>query len=112
MKTHPDRGYNMMKHIPQLKDILPGMHSHHEQLDGKGYPQGLKGEEIPLIARIIMVADCFDAMTTKRPYQDPAPIDQVLGTIRSQVGKRYDERVVEALIRGVQTGRIIPHSAT
>lgn len=112
MKTHPARGYEMMKQIPQLKDIIPGMYSHHEQLDGKGYPQGLKGDEIPMIARIIMVADCFDAMTTKRPYQDPAPTDYVLGIIRSLSGKKYDERVVEALVRGVKTGRIIPHTAT
>ena len=111
MKTHAARGYEMMKHIPQLNDILPGIHSHHEHLDGKGYPQGLKGDEIPMIARVIMVADCFDAMTTKRPHQDPAPIDQVLAEIRSLSGKTYDEKVVEALVRGVKTGQIIPHLA-
>lgn len=112
MKTHPQRGYEMMKHIPQLKDIIPGIYCHHEQLDGKGYPQGLKGDELAMIARIIMVADCFDAMTTKRPYQDPAPIDHVLGVIRSLTPDKYDPRVVEALVRGVKTGRIIPHTAT
>lgn len=112
MKTHATRGYEMMKHIPQLNDILPGIYSHHEHLDGKGYPQGLKGDEIPMIARVIMVADCFDAMTTKRPHQDPAPIDQVLAEIRSLSGKAYDERVVEALVRGVKTGQIIPYLAT
>jgi HD-GYP domain-containing protein (c-di-GMP phosphodiesterase class II) len=108
MKTHTTRGYDMMKHIPQLNDILPGLQSHHEQIDGNGYPEGLKGEEIPMIARVIMVADCFDAMTAKRPYQNPAPIDQVLHTIRSLAGTRYDEHVVNALVRGVETGRILP----
>jgi len=88
------------------------MHSHHEQIDGMGYPLGLKGDQIPLIARVISVADCFDAMTTKRPYQDPIPIDAVLGHIRSLAGRKYDEGAVDALIRGVKTGRIIPHSAT
>lgn len=108
MKTHTTRGYDMMKHIPQLNDILPGLQSHHEQIDGNGYPEGLKGDEIPMIARVIMVADCFDAMTTKRPYQDPAPIEQVLDTIRSLSGSRYDKQVVNALVRGVETGRIRP----
>jgi HD-GYP domain-containing protein (c-di-GMP phosphodiesterase class II) len=112
MKTHTTCGYEMMKHIPQLKDILPGIHSHHEHLNGKGYPRGLKGNEIPMIARVIMVADCFDAMTTKRPHQDPAPIDQVLAEIRSLSGKSYDEKAVEALVRGVKTGQIIPYLAT
>ena len=107
MKTHPTKGYELLKHIPQLKEITPGMQFHHEQLDGKGYPLGLKGNEIPMIARIITVADCFDAMTTIRPYQDPAPIEYVLAMIRSAAGIKYDEHVVEALVRGVRTGRII-----
>jgi putative nucleotidyltransferase with HDIG domain len=112
MKTHTTRGYEMLKHIPQLKDIIPGLQSHHEQLDGNGYPQGLKGNEIPMIARIIMVADCFDAMTTARPYQEPAPIDYVLNVILSSAGTKYDQRVVEALIQGVETGRIVPSSSS
>lgn len=108
MKTHTTRGYEMLKHIPRMEDVARVLHSHHEQLDGTGYPQGLKGDEIPMISRIIMVADCFDAMTTARPYQDPAPIDYVLGVIRSSAPQKYDERVVEALIHGVKTGRIVP----
>ena len=107
MKTHPTRGYELLKHIPQLKDILPGMRFHHEQLDGKGYPLGLKGDEIPMIARVITVADCFDAMITIRPYQDSAPIEYVLGMIRSAAGVKYDEHVVEALVHGVRTGCIV-----
>jgi HD-GYP domain-containing protein (c-di-GMP phosphodiesterase class II) len=110
MKTHIIRGYELLKDIPQLKDTTPGMRYHHEQLDGKGYPHGLKGEEIPMIARIIAVADCFDAMTTIRPYQAPLPIESVLAMIRSAAGVKYDETVVEALARGVRTGRIMPRS--
>jgi HD-GYP domain-containing protein (c-di-GMP phosphodiesterase class II) len=112
MKTHTTRGFEMLKHIPQLKDIIPGLQSHHEQLDGRGYPQGLKGNEIPMIARIIMVADCFDAMTTSRPYQEPAPIDYVLKVISSAAGTKYDQRVVEALVQGVKMGCIVPISAS
>ncbi len=110
MKTHTTRGHEMLKNIPQLKDIIPGLQSHHEQLDGKGYPQGLKGDEIPMIARIIMVADCFDAMTAARPYQEPAPLDYVMGVICSSAGTKYDKRVVEALVQGVQAGSIVPQS--
>jgi putative nucleotidyltransferase with HDIG domain len=110
MKTHTTLGYEMLKHIPRMKDIARVLHSHHEQLDGNGYPQGLKGDEIPMISRIITVADCFDAMTTARPYQDPAPLDYVLDVIRASAPQKYDARVVEALIQGVRTGRIVPMS--
>jgi HD-GYP domain-containing protein (c-di-GMP phosphodiesterase class II) len=107
LKTHTTRGYELLKDIPQLREILPGIRSHHEQLDGKGYPSGLRGDEIPMIARIIAVADCFDAMITARPYQAPASTEQALEMIRSAAGLKYDDRVVDALINGVRTGRIM-----
>jgi HD-GYP domain-containing protein (c-di-GMP phosphodiesterase class II) len=110
MKTHATRGCELLEHIPQLHDITPGIRYHHEQMDGKGYPQGLKGAEIPMIARVIAVADCFDAMTTARPYQDPAPVGYVLGMIRSAAGIKYDARVVEALVEVVRTGLIMTRS--
>jgi HD-GYP domain-containing protein (c-di-GMP phosphodiesterase class II) len=106
MKTHATRGYELLKDIPSLKKILPCIQFHHEQLDGKGYPQGLKGEGIPLNARIVTVADCFDAMITTRPYQDPTSTEQALGILRSGAGVKYDVRAVDALIQGVRTGRI------
>ena len=107
MKTHATRGCELLEQIPQLHDITPGIRYHHEQMDGKGYPHGLKGAEIPMIARVIAVADCFDAMTTTRPYQDPAPVGYVLGMIRSAAGVKYDEQVVEALVQSVRAGRIL-----
>jgi len=107
VKTHTTRGYDLLKQIPQVRSFIPGMLLHHEQLDGKGYPHGLQGNEIPMMARIITVADCFDAGTTIRHYQDPAPVEYVVAMIRSAAGIKYDERVVEALVRGVRTGRII-----
>lgn len=110
IKTHTTRGYELLKDVPQLKDILPGVRSHHEQLDGKGYPHGLKGDEIPMIARIISVADCFDAMITARPYQDPTPTEHALGLLRYAAGIKYDSRVVEALVQGVRIGRIMTRS--
>src|SRR5437762_13044014 len=69
MKTHPQKGYKIMSQIPAIRDFLPGMYMHHEMINGKGYPQGLKGDEIPMQALIVSVADTFDAMTTDRPYQ-------------------------------------------
>src|SRR5258706_4110878 len=69
MKLHPTKGAAIMSAIPQLADIIPGMRHHHEKWEGGGYPDGLKGEEIPTLARIVTVADTFDAMTTTRPYQ-------------------------------------------
>jgi HAMP domain-containing protein len=68
MKTHPQKGYKIMSQIPAMKDFLPGMYMHHEMVNGKGYPQGLTDEQIPLQAKIVSVADTFDAMTIDRPY--------------------------------------------
>ena len=83
----PDHGA-----IPQLKWIIPGMKYHHEKWDGTGYPDGLAGEEIPMLARIIAVADTFDAMTTTRPYQKAMKLDYVVSRIRSFSGTRFDSR--------------------
>ena len=107
IKTHTTRGYDLLKQFPEVRDVTPGILLHHEQLDGKGYPHGLKGDEIPMMVRVITVADCFDAGTTIRHYQDPAPVEYVVAMIRSAAGIKYDERVVDALVRGVRTGRII-----
>lgn len=106
MKTHPQQGYKIMSQIPAMKDFLPGMYMHHEMVDGAGYPQGLKGDEIPLQAKIISVADTFDAMTTDRPYQKGMNLTDALKRIESFVGTRYDARVVEALIAACEDGQI------
>src|SRR6202034_126313 len=69
MKTHTTKGANILRPVTQLAEMLPGIELHHEALDGRGYPYGLKGEQIPLLAKVIAVADTFDALTTNRPYQ-------------------------------------------
>jgi HAMP domain-containing protein len=86
MKKHPQKGYKIMSQIPAMKEFLPGMYMHHEMVDGNGYPQGLKGDEIPLMGRIVSVADTFDAMTTDRPYQKAMEFDAALARIESFVG--------------------------
>jgi HD-GYP domain-containing protein (c-di-GMP phosphodiesterase class II) len=106
MKQHPTKGANIMRPVAQLKDMLPGIELHHEHFNGGGYPYGLKGEEIPLMARIIAVADTLDAMTTNRPYQSAMEIDEALELIRRIAGTKFDVRVVDALDAVVQSGTL------
>jgi HD-GYP domain-containing protein (c-di-GMP phosphodiesterase class II) len=106
MKTHTTQGAAIMAQIPKMKDILPGLRSHHERWRGGGYPDGLAGEQIPLMARIIAVADTFDAMTTDRPYQRAMPFQAAVERINQLKGVALDEHVVEAFNRAVQTGQI------
>src|SRR5262249_52624609 len=96
MKTHPDKGASIIQQVAQLADIIPGMRSHHENFDGSGYPQGLKGEDIPMFGRLITVADTFDAMTTDRPYQKAFTLEFALNRIRSMATIKYDPKVVDA----------------
>ncbi len=106
MKTHPQRGYKIMSQIPAMKEFLPGMYMHHEMVNGKGYPQGLTDKQIPLQAKIVSVADTFDAMTIDRPYQKGMLLPEALKRIREFIGTRYDGAVVEALVAGCRKGTI------
>ncbi|MBA2733796.1 MAG: HD domain-containing protein [Acidobacteria bacterium] len=110
MKQHPQKGFKIMSQIPAMREFLPGMYMHHEMIDGNGYPQGLKGDEIPMQARIVSVADTFDAMTTDRPYQRAMKFDDALARIKSLVGTRYDERVVASLMAACESGQVRPGS--
>jgi HD-GYP domain-containing protein (c-di-GMP phosphodiesterase class II) len=111
MKAHPAKGAAIMEAIPQLADIIPGMKYHHEKWEGGGYPDGLKGEQIPLQARIVAVADAFDAMTTTRPYQKAMEVGYVLERLRELANKRFDTNVIEALVRSHGKGDLIPQDA-
>ncbi|QYO66036.1 HD domain-containing phosphohydrolase [Leptolyngbya sp. 7M] len=106
MKTHPVKGYKIMSQIPAMREFLPGMYMHHEMVNGEGYPQGLIGDQIPLQAKIVSVADTFDAMTIDRPYSKGMQLQEALDRIRQLVGTRYDGAVVEALVRGCNAGEI------
>lgn len=110
MKQHPQKGYKILSQIPAIKDFLPGMYMHHEMIDGQGYPQGLRGDEIPLMGRIVAVADTFDAMTTDRPYQQAMKFEDAVARIQSFVGTRYDARVVAAFTEACNEGQIRPGS--
>ncbi len=106
MKTHTTKGANILRPVTQLAEMLPGIELHHEALDGRGYPYGLQGDQIPLLARVIAVADTFDALTTNRPYQQAHTPDQALQIIKNLAGKRLDPKAVEALLAVYGRGEI------
>jgi putative nucleotidyltransferase with HDIG domain len=106
MKTHTTRGANIMRPVSQLKDMLPGIELHHEHMDGRGYPYGLSGPQIPVMARIIAVADTLDAMTTNRPYQSAMDLAYALGRIKALAGSKFDQTVVTALESAVTAGKL------
>ena len=106
MKQHPAKGAAIMSGVAQLIDIIPGMKYHHEKWSGGGYPDGLEGEQIPMQARIVAIADTFDAMTTNRPYQKAMELSYVVEKIKSFAGTRFDPHVVEAFVNAVKRGDI------
>jgi HD-GYP domain-containing protein (c-di-GMP phosphodiesterase class II) len=104
MKRHTIIGETIMSPIRQMKRLLPGLRSHHERWVGEGYPDGLKGDGIPLMARIIAVADSFDAMTTDRPYQTAMSFEHALARLNELKGTAFDEDIVEAFNRAYLAG--------
>jgi HD-GYP domain-containing protein (c-di-GMP phosphodiesterase class II) len=110
MKTHPQRGYKIMSQIRAMKEFLPGMYMHHEMVNGQGYPQGLTGDQIPLMGKIVAVADTFDAMTTDRPYQLAMKFEDAVKRIQDFVDTRYDAEVVAAFVAACEEGQIRPGS--
>ena len=106
MKAHTSKGANILRPVPQLREMLPGIELHHEALNGRGYPYGLKGDDIPLLARVIAVADTFDALTTNRPYQQARDAVEALRIIKDLSGQRLDPKAVAALLVVFQRGEI------
>jgi putative nucleotidyltransferase with HDIG domain len=99
MRQHVQIGFELVKGIPFLADAAQLVHAHHERFDGNGYPRGLRGEEIPLIARVFAVADTLDAITSTRPYRRAASFEWGRETIRDCSGSQFDPRVVDAFLR-------------
>jgi putative nucleotidyltransferase with HDIG domain len=98
MRTHCEIGYNMVTRIPFLRDAADIVLAHHEFFDGTGYPRGLRGEQIPLGARIIFVAEAFDAILSDRPYRNALPMSQAREEIRSCAGTQFDPQIVEVFL--------------
>lgn len=99
MRKHPEIGVFMIKDIPYLVPATPIIKYHHERYDGKGYPEGLAGEDIPLHARIMAIADLFDALTTDRPYHEALSPQKAVAYIQNESGKHFDPKIVEVFVR-------------
>jgi HD-GYP domain-containing protein (c-di-GMP phosphodiesterase class II) len=104
MKQHPTKGAHILEAVPLLKQMAgPGL-MHHENVDGSGYPMGLKGDDIPLLGRIVSVADAFDAMTTDRPYSKAMTFEDALKRLRFLAGKKFDSGCVDAIEKAAASG--------
>lgn len=99
MKKHSQVGARILQDIKQIADVIPGVLYHHERYDGKGYPAGLAGEAIPLVGRIICLADCFDAMTSSRTYRKALPLEVALTEIRRCAGTQFDPVLAEHFLK-------------
>ena len=102
MKNHPEKSFEILNEFPGFSRIAMNARFHHERFDGRGYPLGLKGDEIPLIARIILVADTFDAMTSTRPYRKGLSYDIAYQELRDFSGTQFDPTIAQAFINGMK----------
>ena len=112
IKLHPGVGDAILEDIEQFAEVRTLVRAHHERIDGKGYPDGLKGDDIPLGARIMAVADSFDAMRSKRPYRDPIPLDEVLRRLRSGSGTQFDPLVLEFFLETIEQDTVLEEWST
>ncbi|MCX5705746.1 MAG: HD domain-containing protein [Candidatus Omnitrophica bacterium] len=106
MKKHSLIGARILSEVDEFYEPILGVKYHHERYDGTGYPDGLKGEEIPLIARIIAIADTFDAMTTHRPYRASIPKEEAISIIHKESGRQFDPVIAEAFLSACEKGGI------
>ena len=111
MKQHPKKGEHILEAVPMLKAMAGAGLQHHENVDGSGYPDGLKGNQIPLLGRIVSVADAFDAMTTDRPYSKAMTFEAALARLRFLAGKKFDLGCVEAMEKAGAAGDLSPAKA-
>ena len=106
MKKHVDHSVGIIRHLPSLDFVIPAVIGHHERYDGTGYPRRIAGEDIPLYARILCVADSFDAMTSNRVYKKAYSVDYALDVLEKQAGKQFDPRLVRVFVDEFRRGNI------
>ena len=111
MKSHTTRGAEILKGISTIPQIVEGAKSHHEKFDGSGYPEGLSGDQIPFVARIICCADCFDAMASKRVYKAPFSLEIITGEFERCSGTQFDPEIAKVVVDMIATGKLVPYSA-
>ena len=111
MKSHTTRGAAILKGISTIPQIIEGAKSHHEKYDGSGYPEGISGENIPFVARIICCADCFDAMASKRVYKEPFSLDVIIGEFKRCSGTQFDPKISKVVVDLITSGKLQPYTA-
>ncbi len=111
MKSHTTRGAKILQGISTIPQIIEGAKSHHEKYDGSGYPEGLKGEDIPFVARIICCADCFDAMASKRVYKEPFALEKIISEFERCSGTQFDPQIAHVVVEMMKCGKLKPYTA-
>ncbi|WMJ82574.1 diguanylate cyclase [Oscillospiraceae bacterium LTW-04] len=106
MQQHVDMSIAIVKHLPSLNYVVPAIMAHHERWDGQGYPRGLKGDQIPISARCLAIADCFDAIISKRPYKDALPVEMALKEIEACAGTHFDPQIAATFVALVRSGEL------
>ena len=106
MRQHVERSIEMIRHLPSLDYVIPAVLGHHERFDGKGYPRGISGEDIPISARCLTIADAFDAMVSKRSYKNKMPVEKALEEIERNLGTQFDPDLGRLFINLVRNGTI------
>jgi diguanylate cyclase (GGDEF)-like protein/putative nucleotidyltransferase with HDIG domain len=106
MKRHVENSVSIIRHLPSLDYVIPAVIGHHERYDGQGYPRGISGEDIPLYARILCIADSFDAMISKRPYKDQYPLAYVLSELKAERGLQFDPKLIDVFVPLVNSGKV------
>lgn len=106
MKTHVENSTKMIRYLPHMDYVIPAVLGHHERYDGKGYPRGLAGKDIPYMARILTIADCFDAMTARRPYKKPLSVSYAVSELKKNSGTQFDPELVNVFIGLINEGKI------
>ena len=106
MKEHVENSIGIIRHLPSLDYVIPAVIGHHERWDGRGYPRRIAGEDIPLSARILCIADSFDAMVSRRSYKDAYDTEHALRVVRSEAGRQFDPQLAELFVTLVENGTI------
>lgn len=106
MKGHVENSIGIIRHLPSLDYVIPAVIGHHERYDGKGYPRRIAGRDIPVMARMLGIADSFDAMVSERSYKKSMETKEALAIIREEAGKQFDPELAALFVEAVENGRI------